>query len=33
MTEGRELGDVSTLGDPAVVTTLKTRIAVDGEAH
>ena len=30
VTEGRELGDVSTLGDPTVVTTLKSRVAVEG---
>jgi len=29
-TEGRELGDVSTLGGPIVVTLLKSRIAADG---
>ncbi len=30
VTEGRELGDVCTLGDPTVVTTLTSRIAADG---
>jgi hypothetical protein len=30
VTEGRELGDVSPLGDPTVVTTLTSRIAADG---
>ena len=30
VTEGRELGDVSHLGDPIVVTTLTSRIAADG---
>jgi hypothetical protein len=30
VTEGRELGEVSTLGDPTVVTMLTSRIAADG---
>jgi acetyl-CoA synthetase len=30
VTEGRELGDVSPLGDPTVMTTLRSRIAADG---
>jgi hypothetical protein len=30
VTEGRELGDVPTLGDPTVVTLLTSRIAADG---
>ncbi len=30
VTEGRELGDVSTVGDPTVVTLLTSRIAADG---